>query len=123
MAKRESKPTPAAIFDLSALCLSSSLNETMLSRTGSNRMPIYHSERRYFDRTPNIRLITAGSLVIRSLGPTLASEPEVHQQSTLGDCGLGSHEPYHTSGSPLGSPGVASLPKQHERAISVREPR
>lgn len=56
----------------------------MLSRTGSNRSPIYQLDRRYGDRTPNMRRITAGSLVTRSLGPTRARVPECVR---VGSCG------------------------------------
>ncbi len=67
--------TPAAILDLSSACFSSSICDSTLSLVGSNRMPMYQSERRYGDRTANILRITAGSSVTRSLGPMRARDP------------------------------------------------
>lgn len=67
---------------LSSVCRVSSLIEEILSRTGSNRTPIYHSERVYGDLTASILFITAGSLVTRSFGPTLAREP-THMSNAL----------------------------------------
>jgi len=74
--KAFSKLTPAAIIDLNLVCRSSSMTDSILSRVGSNRIPIYQSDRRYGERTANIRRITAGSLVTKSLGPILARDPK-----------------------------------------------